>query len=686
MSSPGVSLQYFGYGLAGIVFLLLAVLLLTRLRGRLGGGQLVAVTLMSAAWAFLLAWAAAPPGLSPSQLFFVETLHGAAWLFFLGATLHGAVGSGPLWIVRYGTILLPIGTLTAGVGLELYSRYDLQAPGAGSITVICSLLIALFMLVAIEQIYRNARESQRHSIKFLCLGVGGIFAYNLFLYSNAVLAGEISELLWVVRGFVVAMCVPLIALAAQRSPSWSGGIFVSRQIVFHSATLISAGIYLSVVGITVYYVRFVGGQWGPAAQIIVFCAAVIALLLLFSSDRLRGQFRVFISKHFFENKYDYREEWLRLIDTLTSVEETMPLKKRAIKALAKIMSAPSGVLWTRDRDSNDFHCVSSWNIAPAEGQAKADDSLVRFLSGSGWLIEVREYTDDPERYDLLELNLDSLGVDDPAVVVPLLHDAKLLGFVVLSQARTSERLNFEDRDLLKTAGQQIASYLAQEMATEQLAEGRQFEAFNRLTAYLMHDLKNVIAQQSLVVSNARKYKTNPEFIDDAVATIGGGVARMRRIVEHIQQNPSVQHQENVEMSKLIMQAASQCADRDPLPQAQLADGQIWVRGDKDRLHMALYHAIRNAQDATEPDGTVVVTLEVDESTCFVKIVDSGSGMDEQFVRERLFKPFDSTKGTQGMGIGAYQIRETVRAMDGEVHVQSMPGHGTSMILELRTVS
>ncbi len=247
-------------------------------------------------------------------------------------------------------------------------------------------------------------------------------------------------------------------------------------------------------------------------------------------------------------------------------------------------------------------------------------------------------------------------------------------------------LNFEDHDLLKTAGQQIASYLAQEQSTEQLAEGRQFEAYNRLTAYIMHDLKNLIAQQSLVVANAKRHKKNPKFIDDAVATIEGGVTRMRRVIEHLQQSSIDQRQEKVELGKLIMQAVSQCADRQPIPKTHIGDEQIWVRADRERLLMALYHGIRNAQDATGADGEVSVELEPNGANCTIRIIDTGAGMDELFVRERLFKPFDSTKGTQGMGMGAYQIRETVRAIGGEVRVQSELDKGTRLVLELRRAS
>ncbi len=677
-----LNLQTLGYGLAGLVFVVLAVLLTTSYRGRAQGGILIAAAALSGVWGIGLGLDAMWAGPSALRVFVLEFLFDGAWLLFLAMLMRGAIGSAQFWLARFGGALLAFTILATGLGLEAYARVQGADVGAGSILVTGSLLTSLYGLVLIEQIYRNARESHRGGLKYLCLGVGGIFAYDLFLYSNAILVGAVSEVVWGARGFVAAICVPLIALAARRAPSWSVGIFVSRQIVFYSATLLGAGIYLTVVGFLGYYIRLVGGEWGPAAQLILFAAAFLALGVFMFSDTSRSRLRVIINKHFFENKYDYREEWLRLIETLTSPEEGLPLKKRSIKALAQILESPSGLLYLKTKEGGEFRGEANWNTPQSDAAVDVDASLPRFLEQTGWVIERREYTRDSSHYASLDLDQFDVDARQSAFIVPLQHDGELLGFVSLAEPASPRTLNYEDRDLLKTAGQQIASYLAQEIATEQLAESRQFEAYNRLTAYIMHDLKNLIAQQSLVVENAQRHKKNPEFIDDAIATIKGSVARMRRVIEHIQQRSREQPAQKVEVGKLVMQAVSQCADRQPAPRALIGDEQVWVRADRERLLMAIYHGIRNAQDATPADGRVSVEVMPNGKECAVSIVDTGRGMEQAFIRERLFRPFDSTKGTSGMGIGAYQIRETVRMAGGRVNVDSAPGRGTRLTMVL----
>ena len=678
-----INYQAVGYGLAGLVCLVLFVLLLTSFRGRLTGGLLAVATLVSAAWAAVLAWASWPPELGAPLLFLVEMVHDLGWVVFLSGLLRGAAGVGRNWLVRNGGIVLTLGIIAFGLIRHVYPAPFLGLSGTSGTMVTGSLLTALYVLVVLEQIYRNARESQRRGLKYLCLGVGGIFVFDLFLYSHAIFSGQVSELFWGVRGFVVMMCIPLIGVAAQRSPLWSVGIFVSREIVFYTATLFGAGVYLTVVGFAGYYLRLVGGNWGAVAQIVFVAAAIILLSVLLMSGKTRTRLRVFISKHFFANKYDYRAEWLRLINTLTAADDNLPLQKRGLKALTEVAASPAAVLWLKSNGSESLVSVSGWNTQPDGASFSGDCSLPTFLRRTGWIVDIDELQRDPSRYRALELDPRALGLDDAAYIVPLMHRAELLGFAVLSRPEVPRQLNFEDRDLLKTAGKQIASYLAQEIATEQLAEGRQFEAFNRLTAYLMHDLKNLIAQQSLLIENAQKHRGNPEFIDDALETIKGGVRRMRSVMEHLQQAPNDKRRlERVELGKLIMQTVSNCSDRRPEPRAQIGEQQVWIHADEDRLGMALHHAIRNAQDATDSDGEVRVVLTSEESTCRIQIVDNGVGMSEEFVRERLFRPFDSTKGVQGMGIGAYQLRETVRALGGEMHVVSTEGEGTSLVLEL----
>lgn len=670
------------YTVAGVLFFVLSLSVFLEGRHRLKRNSLVVATLMSAAWAFSMAYGDFVAPMPTSWLFVAEMAFDGAWLFYLGALFDGATGDNRVKWFRLGGLALVVTVIATGFTIEGIAAGPDPAYRIGTVLVFGSILTSLLALSAVEQLWRNARPNQLRALKFSCLATGCIFGYDLLMYTNAVLAGQLSALLWETRGAIVAATVPLFFVAVRRSRDSSTGLFVSRKIVFYTATILGTGIYLTIVGLLGYFLKRVGGDWGEAAQLTLFSAGAIALAVLLISERLRRHLLVFINKNFFKDRYDYRAEWLQLIRSLSAPDDPLPVNKRAVMALAGIVDSHSGRLWLRSESEGDFACDAGWNMAASSHRFAATDPLIVFLADAGWIIDLTELDAEPKNYVGLSSD-DVTALGDAAYVVPLLHVGSLIGFVTLSALANRRPLNYEDRDILKTAGMQIAGFLAQDMASKLLYEHKQFETFNRLTAFLMHDLKNLIAQQSLVVENAEKHKSNPEFVDDAIETVKNSVARMRRVVEQLRNRNVEDHQQNVDLSKLLLQVVSQCGDRNPVPRLDSGDEVVWVRANRDQLFMALVHAVRNAQDAvSDEQGTVELTLRARDGHCEVQIEDSGCGMDETFIRERLFTPFDSTKGTHGMGIGAYQLRETVLRLGGKVNVISQRGEGTRVVLSL----
>jgi putative PEP-CTERM system histidine kinase len=261
--------------------------------------------------------------------------------------------------------------------------------------------------------------------------------------------------------------------------------------------------------------------------------------------------------------------------------------------------------------------------------------------------------------------------------VPLFNRDQLHGIAALLNPNRVGRLSYEDIDLLRIAGMQVAAVLAQAEADRLITESRQFEAFNRFAAFIMHDLKNVIAQQSLVVRNAARYRDDPAFIDDALDTVANSVERMQRLLEQLKRGRGDAMVERVDLGRLLLETVSRHTERDPVPTAELPATTTRLRVDRERLGAVLGHLLTNAQDATPADGAIrVETALQDDGSLALAVIDTGTGMEDEFIRERLFKPFDSTKGSKGMGIGAYQARQFMQALGGDVRVTSAPGKGT----------
>ena len=276
-------------------------------------------------------------------------------------------------------------------------------------------------LVLVEQLYRNTRSENRWAIKYLCFGVGGLFAYDFFLYSDALLFKRIDVGLWQARGLINALVVPLIAVSAARNPEWSLNVFVSRRMVFHSAAVFGAGIYLLAMAAGGAYVRIYGGNWGHVAQAVFLFGALLVLLILLFSGQAQAQLKVFLNKHFFNYKYDYREEWLRFIRTLSAGEPGISLRERVIEALANIMDSPGGALWWR-REPRRYEFVAHWNMSEVAAiHEDADGALARFLSERNWVVNLHEYEEKPEVYATLKLPEWLRSLQRAWLVVPLMH-------------------------------------------------------------------------------------------------------------------------------------------------------------------------------------------------------------------------------------------------------------------------
>ncbi len=671
----------FGYGASSLLFGLLTLVLLTGWRGRLQGGLLVAATSATALWAGLLAtqswWHTVPI----QALWITESVRDLLWMLFLIRLLSLQAGTDPgrlriLGWARIGAILvsvalaLPLERLLADSGL-------VGTYGITSARLVLELAVAVGGLVLVEQVFRNTPWQQRWGVKFLCLGVGGLFAFDFFFFADALLFQRLDMNIWVARGAASVLAAPLIGVSAARNPQWSFDLFVSRKVVFHSSALFAAGIYLFVMALAGYYIRYYGGEWSSIVQTLFFFGAALVLLLMLFSGQLRSRLKVFVNKHFFNYRYDYREEWLHLIEVLSGKALQASLPERVVYALAELVDSPGGLIWLRT-ESGGLEQARAWSV-PEDTLDRETDlaTLAAYLEHARRVIDLGELRRDPDAYDGLDLPDAVLGNQRLWLVVPLHHDEELLGFVILVSPRAPQAINWEVMDVLKTAARQSASYLALERAARALAEARQFEGFNRLSAFVVHDLKNLIAQLSLVAKNAERHRHNPAFVDDAMGTIRNSVDKMSRLLAQLRSPAQRVGTTEIDLVQAARDAARLRAVQEPVPSFESDAGDpIPVQADADRLGAVIAHVIQNAQEATPRDGRVKVRVGRVGDEAVIEVMDTGSGMDAEFVRERLFKPFDSTKGLAGMGVGAYEARELIASLGGRVVVESAPGQGT----------
>ena len=660
------------YSAAAAGFVVLFLLLSTSWRGRVLGMLLASATLVTAVWAATLAYGAARAQAGTSFSSALDVLRSALWFAFLLVLLGYS---------RKAVRVLRIAAVSIGVlCLGLFVAALVQGAATPSAFELFSrLVLAVIGMVLVEQLYRNVRPQQRGTIILMCLGLGAIFVCDFFLYSDALLFRRINEDIWAARGFVDVLVVPLLAVATSRNPRWSVDIFVSREVVFHSAAVLGAAAYLLVMAAAGYYVRYFGGTWGTALQIAFVFAALQLLLLTLFSGTLRARLKVFLSKNFFSHRYDYREEWLRFTRVLSEGEPGR-LRERSIQAIANLVHSPAGALWLR-HDTSVFEQAAIWNMPASSATEAADGALCSFLEKRHRVVNLDDGGNEPLATGGPNIPDWLRSMPRAWLVVPLILQERLLGFVVLARSLGRMSLNWEVHDLLNTAGRQAASYLGQIEAAQALLVARQFESFNRMSAFVVHDLKNLVAQLSLLLSNWDKHRHNPEFQDDMIATVSHAVDRMKRLLFQLR-SYAVEPPAAVELDALLRDAVAAKSDRVPQPRLEAEGGPLSIVAHRARLERIIGHLIQNAVEATPPDGEVTVRLARQGDAALITIADTGCGMSEQFQRNRLFKPFESTKPS-GMGIGTYEVQQYVRELGGRVEVESREGKGSMFRLILR---
>jgi putative PEP-CTERM system histidine kinase len=314
-----------------------------------------------------------------------------------------------------------------------------------------------------------------------------------------------------------------------------------------------------------------------------------------------------------------------------------------------------------------------------------DSPLCRFLAEREWIIDLDDYRANPQRHEGPPPPQWLLSMREAWAVVPLVVAGELTAIVVLARPHASPHLNWEVRDLLKTASRQAASMLALMRVTETLLEVRKFDAFNRMSAFVVHDLKNIVAQLSLMMQNAKRLKDNPEFQEDMLTTVESSLEKMRRLMLQLRdgQAPLGSARSGVHLVAVLerLRSSADAAGRG----VELVIGEpVVARGHEERIERVLGHIMQNALDATATGGSVRVVLERQGSFARVVVSDTGCGMTEEFMSLHLFKPFSTTKDN-GMGIGAYESNQYVRELGGSIEVRSKVDQGTEVAVLLPAI-
>jgi putative PEP-CTERM system histidine kinase len=617
-----------------------------------------------------------------------ETLRNLAWLtvlYRLFATDGRHASLAPIKPVLVVLALVEVARIAAEILLERLAGADRIMIVTLDKTLVLHLLVAVGGLMLVHNLYVGASRQAQAVLRWPATGLAVIWAVDLNFYTLAYLTAGWPHDFALVRGLAVLALAGLIAIGGLTGNT-ALRFRPSRAVTFQTFSLMVIGGYLIAMVAIAQWLAYAGGNFARMMELAFLTMASVLAILVLPSRRLRGWFRVIIAKHLFQHRYDYREEWLRFTRTVgNSGVSASPLGERVIQAVADIAESPAGLLLTQG-DNGDLELAARWQWPAADvpAQALSQDGMA-FLERGSFIVDLDDVRDGKAAHGEADVIPGWLREETRAwALIPLIHYERLVGVVVLARPTAARKFDWEDFDLLRVVGQQLASYLAENAGQEALAEASRFDDFSRRIAFVMHDIKNLASQLSLLARNAEKHAEKPEFRADMLVTLRNSTEKLNALIARLSRyGGGIDQFGEVDAADVARSVVGQFKGGHPVLLTEC--NASTVVANRESLEQVLLHLIQNGIDASAKGNPVFLSLVVENLNARFDVVDSGTGMSPEFVRTKLFKPFVSSK-QGGFGIGAYEARELVRAMRGRLDVESREGLGSRFTVRLPLVA
>lgn len=554
---------------------------------------------------------------------------------------------------------------------------------SGYLWHLLSVILAVMILMNLERTFRHATGHMRWQTKFMFLGIGGIFVVQLFTDSQTVLFKGVNTGLDIVELGALLVGDILILLSLFRGKPLNISIQLSHQFLYNSLTLLIVGVYFIAVGVISWLSVWFGWIRDIHIAIFLMFLATMGMAAILLSDRLRMKRKRFISRHFKRPQYDYQKIWEGFTTRTTSVTQTRDLCNIIVRMVSETLEILSVSIWLVDEKQERLSFGGSTVFTDEQVE-----ELKLFGQGSAGLIQAMadqtmpvdlagredDWVSDLKRTHGLEETKESRI----RYCVPLNAAGQLIGIMTLSEKVFYEPLSFEESELVKNIADQAAAGLLNLRLSEQLRQAKELEAFQSMSAFFMHDLKNLASKLSLVTQNLPVYMDNPEFRADALKTISQSVAKINAMSSRLSllsQKLELVFKET-SMHELIEATVADVKNYAKVTVSLNLNPVPPLSIDREQIRKVIENLLLNASDALGQDGEITVSTRHKDNWVEISVRDNGRGISREFIEKSLFRPFQTTK-KQGMGIGLYHCKTIVEGHGGRIEVESEEGKGTT---------
>ena len=551
--------------------------------------------------------------------------------------------------------------------------YAAQLDRVGQLATTVQLIVTVALLAALDTYLRGSRHEDRWLMKYLVVGLGGIFLVRFFLLSQMLLFQVLLGIYLTTAAATLVFGNLAVGASLIRTRLLRSEVTVSRDLVYRSLLIVALGGYLLVIGALGWLLNYLGIPeellWG---SVLVFVSALAAGAVLLS-ENVRWRLKRLIARHFYRTKYDYREQWLRFTERLGSLVSLEDLGPELVSGVTEAAGSARGALYLADASDGHYHLAGEVELGGIPTVLERGSLVPSRLARETVPVLLTDAMREAPPGSLL---------GEGAVAVPLRWSGDLVGLMLVGPERGANPFTPEDFEFFMTVAEQAAGVIATARLSETLAQAREFEAFHRLTSFVIHDLKNAVSALSMLSQNALQHFDDPEFQKDALKTLSRTVDRMKGLLSRLTAAPDASRlrSEPVDLSALALDA-TRPLDGGRVNLVKEFGAIPTVPGDAEALLKVIQNLVTNAVEAVRGNGTVTVRSYEDGGAVVCEVTDTGCGMSPEFIQKSLFAPFKSTK-SGGWGIGLYQAKGIVEAHGGTIEVTSREGAGSTFRLRL----
>ncbi|HEX9916758.1 MAG TPA: XrtA/PEP-CTERM system histidine kinase PrsK [candidate division Zixibacteria bacterium] len=616
-----------------------------------------------------------------------------SWIWF---TLVFARESYEITLKRWkyallAVFVLGIGFLAFSINKELifldkniFGAMHFYFSRGGILFLIFLLISSVLVIINLENTFRfsgnNLRKQLLVPVSFITL----LALATIFSVSHAMLLARIGTYPFVLVGIIsVFMCIS-VGRYIVKSDLSIGTVYIGRRAVYSSIALILIGAYLLFIGIVAKIVQMIGGNLNIFYSIIAAFLVIVIFSVLVVSSSVKQRIKSFVDKTFYRGRFDYQKEWSELSESISAILDLDELFSRISNSLSQNLETRGIQFFLAQKDGTFL--LSYPKAERAQAEIEKGDEFLEWVWLYGKPIRVEELEQQSKSLNSSFLKGGYLNSINTRVLVPLITKRKLIGVLLLGEKKDKKPYTNEELVLLEAVAHQLAIAILNAKMSEELLLSKEMESFHKLSSFVVHDLKNAISMLSMLLQNAKDNMHDPNFQKGALLTVSDAVERMRGLVTKIS-SPSKEMQLDISECNLSELIKKVVTGIDPLNFPRIKfnldlNDTAMARLDESQISKVLQNLIINAVESMPPQGGVIdISVYVKDYFWCVAVSDSGVGMSREFMKDKLFKPFQSTK-KKGLGIGLYQSKEIVEAHGGKIEVESAEGKGATFEIRL----